>query len=361
MSLASTTLAPRHDSSRAALVQICLAGVLWGTGGLVVQLVRERVDLSALTIGAYRMAVAAAVLVAAVLATGAGRALVRLVRTRPLRAVVVGGGTGAYQALYFAAVVAGGVTVATVVSLGLAPVLLAVVDLVRTRTRPTARRVVVLVAALTGLVLVSVAGHDVTGGPNPGLGIVLAVASGATFAVTTLLGRDLAHAAPPLVVTTATTSAGALLLAPVAAVVGLAAGSPLGTADPVVLAWLAYLGVATMALAYGLLYAGLRSASAGAAVIATLVEPATAAVAAWLLLGERLTAAAVVGVVLIMGAVAGLGRETEVPHVRAGRRRAPRRRTPRRTEAASGTRTPSSGTADDHVPSTGNHRYPAGR
>jgi DME family drug/metabolite transporter len=339
---------PRHEPSRAALVQISLAGVLWGTGGLVVQLIRERVDMSALTIGAYRMAVAAAVLVAVVLASGAGRALVRLVRAQPVRAVVVGSGTGAYQALYFASVVAGGVTLATVVSLGLAPVLLAVVDLVRTRTRPTARRLVVLAAALTGLVLVSAAGHDAGGGPAPGLGIVLAVASGTTFALTTLAGRDLAHAAAPLVVTTATTSAGALLLAPVAAVVAASDGSPLATADPGVLAWLAYLGVATMALAYGLLYAGLRTASAGAAVIATLVEPATAAVAAWLLLGERLTVAAVVGVVLIMAAVAGLGRETQTPRPLRGRRR-------------STTRTPSSGTPDDHVPSTGNHRYPADR
>lgn len=340
-----------EGSPRAALVQISLAGVLWGTGGLVVQLVRERVDLSALTIGAYRMAVAAVVLVAVVLAAGAGRALARLVRTHPVRAVVVGSGTGAYQALYFAAVVAGGVTVATVVSLGLAPVLLAVVDSVRTRARPTPRRLVVLAAALAGLVLVSTAGHGAAGGTNPGLGIVLAVASGVTFAVTTLLGRGLAHAAAPLVVTTATTSAGAVLLAPVAVALAASAGGPLATSDPVVLGWLLYLGVATMALAYGLLYAGLRTASAGAAVIATLVEPATAAVAAWLLLGERLTVPAVVGVVLIMGAVAGLGRETQTP-------RPPRTRRGRRRST---TRTPAPGTPGDRVPSTGNHRDPADR
>jgi DME family drug/metabolite transporter len=318
-------------------VQISLAGALWGTSGLAVQLIRERVDMSALTVGAYRMAVAALVLVAVVVATGAGRSLVRLVRTRPRLVVAVGCGTGVYQALYFAAVVAGGVTVATVVSLGLAPVLLAVVDLVRTRARPTTRRLVVLVAALTGLVLVSAAGHEAAGGPRPGLGLALAVASGVTFAVTTQLGRGLAHTAPPLVVTTATTSAGALLLAPVAAGVAASGAGTLVTDDPVVLAWIAYLGVATMALAYGLLYAALRSTSAGAAVIATLVEPATAAVAAWLLLGERLAWPAVLGVLLIMGAVAGLGREAPT------------------------TRTAPTGTPEDHVPSTRNHRYPAGR
>jgi drug/metabolite transporter, DME family len=348
MSLSASTPVARRDSSRAGLVQISLAGALWGTGGLVVQLIRERVDMSALTIGGYRMVIAAVVLLAVVVGTGAGPALLRLVRARPVRAVVVGCGTGAYQALYFAAVVAGGVTVATVVSLGLAPVLLAVVDLVRTRARPTTRRLVVLTAALAGLVLVSVAGHEASGGPKPGLGVVLAAASGTTYALTTLLGRGLANAAPPLVVTAATTSAGALLIAPLAALAAASGAGPLVTTDAVVLAWLAYLGVATMALAYGLLYAALRTTTAGAAVIATLVEPATAAVVAWLVLGERLTPAVILGVVLIMAAVAGLGRETPTAH-------APRSR------VRSTLRTATSGTADDHVPSSGKHKDPAGR
>ncbi len=34
--------------ARLGLLQVCLAGVLWGTGGLVVQLVRERVTASVL-------------------------------------------------------------------------------------------------------------------------------------------------------------------------------------------------------------------------------------------------------------------------------------------------------------------------
>src|SRR4051794_13997312 len=44
------------------------------------------------------------------------------------------------------------------------------------------------------------------------------------------------------------------------------------TRDAVSLALLIYLGVATMALAYGLLYAGLRTTSGSAATVGTLVE-----------------------------------------------------------------------------------------
>ena len=69
---------------------------------------------------------------------------------------------------------------------------------------------------------------------------------------------------------------------------------------------LVYLGVATMALSYGLLYAGLRTTSGSAATVATLVEPVSAALLAALLLGERLSWPALLGGALILAAVVAL-------------------------------------------------------
>ena len=60
-----------HSSARLGLVQISVAGVLWGTGGLAVQLIRERVPMSVLTISAWRMGLAALVLLSH--AAGAAR------------------------------------------------------------------------------------------------------------------------------------------------------------------------------------------------------------------------------------------------------------------------------------------------
>jgi DME family drug/metabolite transporter len=85
------------------------------------------------------------------------------------------------------------------------------------------------------------------------------------------------------------------------------------TTDPVALATLAYLGIVTMALAYGLLYAGLRTTSGSAAVVASLLEPVTAAVVAAVVLDERLGLAGILGTVLILAAVAGLGRRERPP------------------------------------------------
>jgi DME family drug/metabolite transporter len=294
---------------RRGLVQISLAGVLWGTGGLAVQLVRERVPMSVLTISAWRMGLAAVVLLLAMLVLRGLPEVRRLLRERPGTAIAVGLGTGAYQALYFAAVVSVGVTVATVIALGLAPAILTLADSVRSRRPPGAVRVLVLVAALGGLVLVSTAAGTSVTGPRPVLGVLLAVASGTTYAVSTALGRRVADVSSPLALATVTSCAGALGLLPL----GLLAAGPHVSGDPVVVGLLGYLGVLTLALAYALLYAGLRTVPGSAAVVATLLEPLTAAVLAALVLGERLGPLGLVGGALILLAVAGSAGERPEP------------------------------------------------
>ena len=298
---------------RLGLVQVSLAGILWGTGGLGVQVVREHEPMSVLTISAWRMGLAAVVLVAAVVLLRQAGDIARLLRERPAPAVLAGVATGAYQALYFGSVVAVGVTVATVVSLGLAPVLVTAVESVRERRLPDRHSVGVLVLALTGLVLVSsTAGLGETG-PRPVLGVALAVLSGTTYALTTMLAESIADTTTPLALTSVATGAGALALLPLG-LLGARGDALLVTTDPVALATLAYLGVFTMAIAYGLLYAGLRTTSGSAAVVASLLEPVTAALAAAAFLDERLGALGIAGTLLILAAVVGLGRR-ETPSV----------------------------------------------
>ena len=291
-------------SHRRGLLEVGLASVLWGTGGLAVQLIREQEELSPVTISAWRMAIAAAVLVVALLALQRGGELVSLVSRHPRQVMVVGAGTAAYQGFYFVSVTQVGVAVSTVVSLGLAPVLLTVAESVRHRRAPTAGRVGVLAAALVGLVLVSVAGHESATGPDPVAGVLLAIASGTTYALTTVAGGSVSRTSSPLALTSAMTLVGAAVLLPCLALVD----GPRLPGDPVAIAWLAYLGVLTMALAYVLLYSGLRVVAPSTAVTASLVEPVTAAAVAAVVLGEALGPVAVVGILLVLGAVAGLGR-----------------------------------------------------
>jgi drug/metabolite transporter, DME family len=309
-----TTAEVARRRARVGLLQVCAAGVLWGTGGVVVTLLHERDGLAAMTVSAWRMALAAVALVGFAVLTQRSRAVLATMRTHPVLAVLVGCGTALYQGLYFVSVLLVGVSVATVVSLGLAPILAAVWEHVIARTPPATREVGVLAAALTGLVLISMtSGHgSAAPGDAPGLGLILAVAAGATYAATTVLGHTLAQRVDSVALTTCATAAGAIALAPFL-VVAAVRGEAVMARSPASLALLAYLGIATMALSYGLLYAGLRTTSGSAATMATLIEPLSAALLAALLLGERLGWLALLGGALILAAVAALHPTEERP------------------------------------------------
>lgn len=293
---------------RLGLVQVSCTGILWGTGGLAVVLVRRHAELSALTISAYRTGIAAVVVLTVVLALRRLPGVRRVLTRSPVRAVGVGLLTGAYQGLYFVSVVAVGVTVSTVVSLGLAPVLLTGAASWRTRTAPSPRAAAVVGAALVGLVLVAGSSGTGTTGPQPLLGILAALGAGTAFAAATALGEPLARSADPLAITAVTTTVATLGLAPLALTTAAIGGSQVVTTDPAALLILLYLGAITMALAYGLLYAGLRTTTSSNAVVATLLEPVTAAAVAALFLSEALRPAGAVGSLLILLALAGSDR-----------------------------------------------------
>lgn len=308
------TTARTSGSARLGLLQVCAAGVLWGTGGLVVTFLHERDGFGAMTVSAWRMVLAAVALVGFAMAAGRARVVLETMRAHPVLAVLVGCGTAVYQGLYFVSVLMVGVSVATVVSLGLAPVLAATWEHLTAGTRPSWRQVAVLAAALTGLLLISfTAGHgSAAPSDEPTLGLLLAVAAGVTYAATTVLGHRLAQRVDSVALTTCATAAGAVVLAPFLGIAAMT-GEPVLTSDPVSLTLLAYLGIATMALSYGLLYAGLRTTSGSAATVATLVEPLSAAALAAVLLGERLPWPGIVGGALILAAVVALHPTEEHP------------------------------------------------
>jgi len=196
------------------------------------------------------------VVLAVVLALRRGPGVWQVLARSPVRAGGVGLLTGAYQGLYFVSVVAVGVTVSTVVSLGLAPVLLTGVTSLGTRTAPSPRAAAVVVAALAGLVLVAGSSGAGITGPHPLLGILTALGSGTAFAAATALEEPLARAADPLAIAAVTTTVATLGLAPLALGTAAIGGSAVVTTDPAALLILLYLGAITMALAYGLLDRG---------------------------------------------------------------------------------------------------------
>ncbi len=293
------------------MLQVCAAGFLWGTGGLVVTLLHERDGLGAMTTSAWRTMLAALSLLVVAAATRHLGQVRDTFRSDPWHVVLMGCGTALYQATYFVSVLWVGVSVATVVSLGLAPVLAATGEHLRAGTRPDLREVAVLVSALAGLLLISSTAAE-SSGPRPVAGLLLAVLAGAVYAATTVLGHGLAQRVDPVALTTCATAVSGVVLAPFLVAAG-AMSKPLLPGSTGSWLLLVYLGTATMALAYGLLYAGLRTTSGSAATVATLVEPLSAAALAAVILGEVLTTTAVIGGVLILAAVVALRPTEEHP------------------------------------------------
>jgi DME family drug/metabolite transporter len=167
--------------------------------------------------------------------------------------------------------------------------------------------------AVVGLLLVSIAG-GVDQAPDPGAGVLAALAAGVAYALTTVTAGPLSAHLDTFTLTVATICVVGAALVPLGLLAAHLRGDAITTSSALSWSLLVYLGLVTMALAYALLYTGLRSTPSGTAVIATLIEPVTAVLIAVLLLGERLSPAGLIGSLLIVVAIAGLGRtENELP------------------------------------------------
>jgi len=297
-----------HLRTRAGLLAVSGGAVLWGTTGVFVRIVNERTGLSAISIGFYRVLVAA-VVVAVVIGPRGFRAALRALREHPVALPVAGAGFGAYQALYFIGVQDVGVSISTLVSLGIAPIALTAGAAIARRRLPEPTALAVLVCAVVGLALVALRTDSGVPAPHPVLGVLASVASGLGYAGITALSSRMSHH-DPLVLTGVTSSVAVVVLLPLAAVAGLSM-----PADAVAIGWLGYIGVVPTVAAYWLFYRGLRSTASEVAGVLTLLEPLTAAVLAAIVVHEALTGPAIAGGALMLVAVAALYLRRPAPDV----------------------------------------------
>ena len=286
-------------SARSGVLAISSGAVLWGTTGVVVHEVHAHTGLSAVSIGCYRVLVAALVL-----AVLRGSDMLRLARRvdarRGVVLVLAGASLGISQALYFIAIAYAGVSLATLICIGTAPIVLTVVTAVARRRRPSAMMLGTVACAVGGLGLVS-ASTGAAPGAHPLTGVVAALGSGLAYAVATALSGLLAGAADPLTLTGATSLVAALTLLPASLASGMAF-----PADGRTVSALLYLGVVTTVVAYGLFFGGLRSTPTDVAAVLTLLEPLAATMLAAVVLGETLNFVGALGAALLLVAVAGL-------------------------------------------------------
>ena len=296
---ASMTAPRARRRPGSGLPYLVTSGLLWGTGGLTGSLLGRVAGLSAMAVAAGRLT-AGGVLIVAFLAVTGGRGPGRrwpAGRAAWTRIAVIGALAALFQSCYFAAVALTSVALATLVTIGTAPVI--VLGAYRVTGRRTGRLAPVAAClALAGLgLLVGLPSGFSETAVLASTGMAVLAAAG--FAAVTLIGARPVPGLDELTVTGFGFTLGGLALMPVAAAAGGLSFRPGLEAAGLLLA----LGAGPTAMAYTLYFRGLRGAPAGTAALLALLEPLTATLLAVLLLGDRLGLPGMAGAALLLAAV----------------------------------------------------------
>lgn len=305
---------------RAGTAGVLIAAVLWGTTGTAATFAPE---VGAVAIGA--MAMSGGGLLQAL---AAGR---DIRRAGPLlgyhwRCLIAGAvAVACYPLAFYAAMRLAGVTIGTVVSIGSAPLLSALIEYrLDGGRRPGGRWAVGAGLGLLGMGLLCLAEtgfHDSADDSSPGdtwrvvQGVALGLLAGFTYAFFSWSARRLMQSGtPPRTAMGATFGLGGLLLLPVllvtgAPLLGSLQNAAVGLYMALVPMFLGYLG-------YGY---GLARVPASTATTLTLLEPVVAALLAVAVVGERLPPLGWLGVALVVACLVWLVVLSERIESRGGR------------------------------------------
>lgn len=294
------TASPRYRPAPAPATLLCLvaAGLLWGTGGITGTLLGRAAGASPLFVAALRLLAGGGLIIAFRVVP---RRCWPTGRAAWTRVAVTGLLAATFQAAYFSAVSLTSVSLATLITIGGAPVIVTGVEAVLAREPVSRSSLITTALALAGLGLLiglPAAGY----GPAAmlaGAGLALLASSG--FATLTLISSSPVPGLDGEAVTGIGFAAGGLALLPVAAVLGGLDFRPGAAA----IGLLAALGAGPTALAYTLYFRSLRTAPASTGALLSLLEPLTATLLGVVFLGNRLSPAGLAGAVLLAAAVAG--------------------------------------------------------
>jgi DME family drug/metabolite transporter len=285
-----------QGSSTRGLLLIVLAAVLWGTVGVAIKALYGLADTNPLSIGFFRLAIAVPALFWACWLT-LGVRMFRVAWRDLALMLLLGAMMALYQVCYFGAIAQVGVAIAVLITLCIAPVLVALLSLWLFREKLTPKLILALTFALIGTALfVDFQPHGGAQG-NAVIGVLLALGSAFGYAVITLCSRTLARRYHPLQSLTIGFGTGAMILLPFAIANGVV--------NYPVVGWvlLLYLGLVPTVLAYVLFLSGMRYTTATVASITTLLEPMTSTLLAWLFFKEQLTLLGLLGGILLLGAI----------------------------------------------------------
>lgn len=288
-------IAPTGNASLGILA-VLFASIVWGTTGTAATFAP---DVSAAAIGAAAMGIGG-LMQALRAAGGIHRAVLQLTRF-PVVLLIGAVSVAIYPLAFYGSMRLAGVTIGTVVTIGSAPLLSALIERLFDRILLTRRWMVGTLIGLVGIILLASAkspvGHTAGAGDYTLVaGVLLGLVGGLTYALYSwcarrLMTRGIASSAAM----GATFGLGGLLLLPVLIITGA----------PFLASWTnaavgLYMAIVPMFMGYVAFGYALSRIPASTAITITLIEPVFAAMLAVLIIGERLPPAGWLGVALVI-------------------------------------------------------------
>ncbi|SEO55067.1 DMT family transporter [Aquisalimonas asiatica] len=286
----------RDNTAVVGLLLVFTGAILWGTAGPASQFLYDGTDTSPMAVALLRIALAAPLLL--LVAAPALRRHWQDLWSRAGTVLIGGICIALYQTFYFQAVAVSGVTLATLTALCPVPVLVALLARVVLGERERPIPWVGIIAASAGTLLL--VGTPETSAPvsQLALGAALGLMASLAFSGIALTGRALGDTVPPLAVTAAFFTVGAVALSPVVLAV------PQGLVAAFHSAWMvAFLVLVPTVVAYSLFYSGVGRTPAAITGVLIVAEPLTAATLGWALFDERLSAMQLAGAALLCTAM----------------------------------------------------------
>src|SRR5258706_11123660 len=275
---------------------VLMAALLWGTTGTARALAPSAA--APLAVGAVRIAIGGAVLVAIALARGT-----LFSRRWPLGPALLSAvAVAIYQLSFFEGVARAGVAAGTIVAIGSAPAFAGLFAFLALGERPSARWLVATAVAVMGIVLLVLPAGVARLEP---LAIVLPLVAGAGYAVYATASKRLLREGDSVAVAAIAFGGGALILVPVLVLSDLS-----WLSDPRGLLVALWLGLAATAVAYLLFTRALVRLPVSWGATLSLAEPLTASALGTLVLGESLSGTQLAGAALV---VFGLGALATAP------------------------------------------------
>ena len=305
---------------------IALASLLWATTGIVAKFLFNGTELEAITLGFLRLVVALPFfwllmrreqrqLVArnpgqtvpgSSLRSLSGKAMITLTALGLFQAF--------YQGSYLLAVDLTGAGIATLISLCLPPVLVAILAAPLLGEKPNLLTVIAALAAIAGTGMLVVSDMD-TAGSLRLAGILMALLAAAVYTGFTLTSRYNSAGTPVFTTAFICFATAALLLLPVVAFSGGFEGlDTLGLKH-----WLmiVYIGVVPTCIGYVSFFSGMKTTPATLSSIIVTLEPLFVALLAWVILGEVLGPVGIAGALILTIAVIVASRYGKSPDTSA--------------------------------------------